>query len=62
MPVQSGKTEGKRPLRRSRRRREDSIKMDLRGIGRESVDWINQPQDRDWWRLLLNTVMNLLKK
>jgi hypothetical protein len=51
--------EGKRPLGRSRRRSEDNIKMDLWDIGLEVVDWINFAQDRDRWRSLVNTVMNL---
>jgi hypothetical protein len=37
----------------------DNIKMDLRGIGWDGMDWINLAQDRDKWRALLNTVMNL---
>jgi hypothetical protein len=34
--------------------------MDLREIGWESMDWIELAQDRDQWRTLVNTVMNLL--
>jgi hypothetical protein len=34
--------------------------MDLKGIGSEAVDWIHMTQDRDRWRALVNTVMNLL--
>jgi hypothetical protein len=33
--------------------------MDLREIGRDDVDWIELAQDRDKWRALVNTVMNL---
>jgi hypothetical protein len=51
--------EGKRPLGRPRHRREDNIRMDLREIGWEVVDWIDLAQDRDQWRALLNRVMNL---
>jgi hypothetical protein len=51
--------EGRRPLRRNRRRWEDNIKMDLREIGFGGVDWINLAQDRDRWRALVNMVMNL---
>jgi hypothetical protein len=40
-------------------RREDNIKMDLREIGFGDVDWINLAQDRDRWRALVNTVMNI---
>jgi hypothetical protein len=51
--------EGRRPLGRPRRRWEDNIKMDLGEIGFEDVDWIYLAQDRDRWRALVNTVMNL---
>jgi len=53
-----GKPEGKRPLRRPRPRWEDNIKMDLwEVVG--SGDWMELAQDRDRWRALVNTVMNL---
>jgi hypothetical protein len=51
--------EGKRPLRRTRRSWVDNIKMDLREIGWDGVDWTDLAQDRDQWRVLMNTVMNL---
>jgi transcription termination factor 2 len=55
-----GKREGMRPLGRPRHGRwEDNIKMDLRVTGFGGVDWINLAQDRDRWRGLVNTVMNL---
>jgi hypothetical protein len=54
-----GKPEGKRPLGRRRRRWVDNIKMDLREIGWDEVDWIDLAQDRDQWRALVNTVLNL---
>jgi hypothetical protein len=54
-----GKTEGKRPLGRPRRRWVDNIKMDLRKIVRGDMDWIDLAQDRDQWKVLVNTVMNL---
>ena len=53
-----GKPEGKRPLRRPRRRWEDNIKMDLEEVGRDSGDWVELAQDRDRWQALVNTVMN----
>jgi hypothetical protein len=56
--VLMGKPEGKRPLGRPRRRREDGIRMDLRENGFASVDWNQLAQDRDWWRAVVNTVMN----
>jgi hypothetical protein len=57
--ILAGKPEGKRPLRRPRRRWVDNIKIDLREIGWDGVDWIYLAQDRDHWRALVNTVMNL---
>jgi hypothetical protein len=57
--VLMGKPKGKRPLERPRRRWEDGIRMDFREIGLGSVDWIQLAQDRDRWRALVNTVMNL---
>jgi hypothetical protein len=54
-----GKSEGKRPLGRPRRRWEDGIRMDLREIGWGSVDWIQLAQDRDRCWAVVNTVMNL---
>jgi hypothetical protein len=54
-----GKPEGKRPLERLRRRWEDNIKMDLREIEWGDMDWSDLAQDRDQWRALMNTVMNL---
>jgi hypothetical protein len=37
----------------------DNIKMDLREIGWDGMDWIDLAQDREQWRALVNTVMNL---
>jgi hypothetical protein len=54
-----GKPERKRPLGRPRRRWVDNIKMDLREIGWEGVDWMELAQDRDQWRALVNTMINL---
>jgi hypothetical protein len=54
-----GKPEGKQPLGRPRRRWMDNIKMDLGEIGWDSMDWIDLAQDRDLWRALVNTAMNL---
>jgi hypothetical protein len=54
----NGKHEGKRPLGRPRHRCED-IKMDLTEIGCGGVDWFHLAQDRDQWRALMNTVINL---
>jgi hypothetical protein len=54
-----GKPEGKRPLGRPRRRWVDNIKMDLREIRWDGMEWIELAQDRDQWRALVDTVMNL---
>jgi hypothetical protein len=53
------KPEGKRPLRILRHRWVDNIKMNLRGIEWDGVDRIDLAEDRDSWRALVNTVMNL---
>jgi hypothetical protein len=54
-----GNPEVKRPLGRPRRRLVDNIKMDLREIGWDGMDWIDLAQDRDQWKALVNAVMNL---
>jgi hypothetical protein len=54
-----GKPEGKRPLRRPRRRWEDNIKRDLQQVGGVGGDWMERAQDRDRWRALVNKVMNI---
>jgi hypothetical protein len=54
-----GKPEGKRPLGRPRRRLVNNIKIDLREIEWDGMDWIDLAQDRDQRRALVNTVMNL---
>jgi hypothetical protein len=54
-----GKPKGKRPLGIPTCRSVDNIKMYLRETGWGGMDWINLAQDRDQWRALVNTVMNL---
>jgi hypothetical protein len=54
-----GNPEGKRPLGKSGRGWVDNIKMDLTEIGWGGTDWTDLAQDRDQWRALVNTVMNL---
>ena len=54
-----GKPEGKRPLGRTIRRWEDNIKMDLQEVGGGCGDWMELTQDRDRWRALVITVMNI---
>jgi hypothetical protein len=53
-----GRPEGRRPLGRTRRRWKDNIKMDLQGVG-WCMGWFELAQDRDSWRAVGNTVMNL---
>ena len=57
--ISVGKPEGRRPLGRPRRRWVDNIRMDLREVGCGYMDWIGLTQDRDRWRTLVSTVMNL---
>jgi hypothetical protein len=52
-----GKPEGKRPLGRPRHKWVDNVKMDLREIEWDGMDWIELAQDRDQWRALVNTVI-----
>jgi hypothetical protein len=54
-----GISEGKSPLARPRRRWVDNIKMYLREIVFNGMDWIDVAQNRDQWRVLVKTVMNL---
>jgi hypothetical protein len=54
-----GMSEGKRPLGRPRRRWVEDIKMDLREIEWDGMDWIDLAQNRAQWRALVNTVLNL---
>jgi hypothetical protein len=54
-----GKSEGRRPLGRPRRRWVDNIRMDLVEIGWGGVEWTGLAQDRYRWRALVNSVMNL---
>jgi hypothetical protein len=54
-----GKPDGKRPLRRPRRRWENNNnKMDLQEVGHGGIDWIDLAHDRDRIRALVNAVMN----
>jgi hypothetical protein len=54
-----GKPETKRPLGKPRHRWLDNIRMDLGEVGWGDVDWIGLAQDRNRWRALVNSVLNL---
>jgi hypothetical protein len=53
------RSEGKKPLGRPRHRCVDNIQMELREIGLSGKDWIGVSQDREQWRALVSTVMDL---
>jgi hypothetical protein len=54
-----GKSEGKKRLGRPKRRWVDNIRLDLGEMGRGDVDWIGLAQDRNRWRALVVSVLNL---
>jgi hypothetical protein len=54
-----GKPDGRRPLGRARRKWVDNIKLDFRNTVWGGMDWIDLAQNRDQWRTLVDTVMNL---
>jgi hypothetical protein len=54
-----GKPEGKRPLQRPRHRWVDNIKMNLREIGLNGMDWVDVAHDREQRSVLVNRVINL---
>ena len=57
--ILTGKPRGKRPLWRPRRIWEDIIRMDLKEIGTNTRNWVDWPQDRDYWRALVFTALSL---
>ena len=52
--ILTGKPTGKRPLGRPRRRWKDNIRMELKEIGINKMNWVNSAQDGDYWRALVN--------
>jgi hypothetical protein len=54
-----GNSDGKRPLGRPRCRWVNNIKKDLGEVGWGDVDWIGLAQDRNRWRALVNSGLNL---
>ena len=57
--ILTGKPTGKRPLGKPRRRWEENIRIDLEEIGTNAGNWVDSAQDRDYWRALVNAVLNL---
>ena len=57
--ILTGNHIGKRPLGRPRRRWEDNIRIDLEKIGINAGNWVHSAQDRNYWRALVNTALNL---
>ena len=57
--IVTGKPTGRRPLGRPRRRWESNIRMDLEERGINAGIWVDSAQDRDYWRALVNVVLNL---
>ena len=55
----TAKPTGKRPLERPKRRWEDNIRMHLKEIGIGTRNWVNSAQDKDYWRALVNSALNL---
>ena len=53
-----GKPTGKTALGRPRCRWEDNIRMDLGEIDIYAGNWVDSPQDRDFWRALVNAALN----
>ena len=57
--ILTGKPTGKIPLGRPRRRWGDNIRMNLEEIGINAGNWVDMAQERDYWRALVNAVLNL---
>ena len=57
--ILTGKPNGKRPLRRPRRRWEDNIRMGLEEIGINAGNWVDSAQDRNYWIAFVNAALNL---
>ena len=55
----TGKPKGKRPLGRPRRRWEDNITVDIEEIGINAGNWVDSAPDKHYWRVLMNTTLNL---
>jgi len=56
--ILTGKSTGKIPLGRPRRRWEEYIRMDLEEIGINAGNWVDSSKDRNYWRDLVNAALN----
>ena len=59
LKIVTGTSRRKRPLERPRRRWEDNIRMNIKGRGNNTRNWVDSAQDRDYWRALENAALNL---
>ena len=59
--ILTDKPTGKRPMGRPIRtsRWEDNIRIDLKELGINTSNWLDSPQDWDYWRVLVNALLNL---
>jgi hypothetical protein len=57
--ILTGKSRGKRPLERTKRKRENNIRMGLNEISINTRNCLDSSQDRDYWKALVNTALNL---
>ena len=57
--ILTGKPKEKRSLGMLRRTREGNIRMDPKEIGISTRNWVDSAQDRDYWRALVNTALDL---
>jgi hypothetical protein len=55
----AGNPDGKKPLGKPRRKWVDNIRMDLGEVGWGNLGWIGLAQDRNRWRAVVNSVLNL---
>ena len=57
--ILTGKPTGKRPSGRPRRKWEVNIRMNFKEIGINTSNWVDSAQDRDYWRAVVNVLLNL---
>ena len=57
--ILTGKTTGKRPLGRPRRRWENNTGMVLKEIGINTGNWVDSSQDTNYWIAVVNAALNL---